>query len=845
MSLAELRAAQALDRATAGHRVFPAGCVVVGGAGSGKTTALSELVAGVDGPLTRVSGTLGSLRYSFAVPSGDARDSARWAISVQLLTSGSTLVVDDAHLLDDESAAILHALIVHDSIPAFLACSTETPERTAPASISALWKDGHLPRLDLADLTIEDATSYVRHALGSVPTVTGVARLLRWAGGTPAAFIEGVELTIARGCWLGIGEIAVFQWVPALTPALRDRSCAEFEALPEPVRRVVSALSVATVACESYCDGAIPIQALQSVCSVEDLLAAEQTGILDADQHRVRLRKPYLASYAASVTPSLASAEWAAKLADGCLETIRRAGPSSSPDKTDPILILAGELTLQTLEPDVEVLAAAADAALRRGEHHAVIRLGKACPTPPQSVGWAALHEADLTTVRELLTSPSGACQPLAAVAGCAEVWATRGPGELCSLTDTPISAVTAALSSDRVVGMWVGILYANAFAVAGNIEAVRAILAVVNPDGASPGPTGKDAVLDLYTRGTLVVALRQCGNVARACEHADRLLEGTRTAAPRVRAMAALVAAATYVESGQFAQARACLHEGAEIFVDSVGHNLFTGLLARIAAMESGIVEIEVAEPISAPPGPTLPDELVPDETMPDEAALASFTSIAVISQAWVLVAGDRVDDAVELLQDSAHDAVACGAPAVAADYTELANRLCAPDQACVPTALRLLAQQHNPLSRFGLTVRYADAWQARDGGALRSVARDFETAGNLPAAADAAAQAAEAFDEARDGARAGAARAHVRSLISRIGSLRSPAQLRVEADDRLTGRERQIIELVGQGLSNKEIAYRLELSVRTIEGHVLRVCAKLGVRSRGEAADVWSPSA
>jgi DNA-binding NarL/FixJ family response regulator len=180
-----------------------------------------------------------------------------------------------------------------------------------------------------------------------------------------------------------------------------------------------------------------------------------------------------------------------------------------------------------------------------------------------------------------------------------------------------------------------------------------------------------------------------------------------------------------------------------------------------------------------------------------------------------------------------------------VAADYTELANRLCAPDQACVPTALRLLAQQHNPLSRFGLTVRYADAWQARDGGALRSVARDFETAGNLPAAADAAAQAAEAFDEARDGARAGAARAHVRSLISRIGSLRSPAQLRVEADDRLTGRERQIIELVGQGLSNKEIAYRLELSVRTIEGHVLRVCAKLGVRSRGEAADVWSPSA
>ena len=313
--------------------------------------------------------------------------------------------------------------------------------------------------------------------------------------------------------------------------------------------------------------------------------------------------------------------------------------------------------------------------------------------------------------------------------------------GELCSLTDTPISAVTAALSSDRVVGTWVGILYANAFAVAGNIEAVRAILAVVNPDRASPGPTGKDAVLDLYTRGTLVVALRQCGNVARACEHADRLLEGTRTAAPRVRAMAALVAAATYVESGQFAQARACLHEGAEIFVDSVGHNLFTGLLARIAAMESGIVEIEVA---GTDIGTTGPDAARRAGTGRDDAGRGRAGVVHLDRRHQPSVGAGRRRSGRRRGRTVAGLRPRCGrvrgAPAVAADYTELANRLCAPDQACVPTALRLLAQQHNPLSRFGLTVRYADAWQARDGGALQIRRQDFETAGNLPAAADAA---------------------------------------------------------------------------------------------------------
>ena len=87
-----------------------------------------------------------------------------------------------------------------------------------------------------------------------------------------------------------------------------------------------------------------------------------------------------------------------------------------------------------------------------------MIRLGKACPTPPQSVGWAALHEADLYDGTRTAHPPSGACQPLAPSPD-ARRWATCGPGELCSLTDTPISAVTAALSSDRVVGTWVGIL--------------------------------------------------------------------------------------------------------------------------------------------------------------------------------------------------------------------------------------------------------------------------------------------------------------------------------------------------------------------------------------------------
>lgn len=51
-----------------------------------------------------------------------------------------------------------------------------------------------------------------------------------------------------------------------------------------------------------------------------------------------------------------------------------------------------------------------------------------------------------------------------------------------------------------------------------------------------------------------------------------------------------------------------------------------------------------------------------------------------------------------------------------------------------------------------------------------------------------------------------------------------------------RLTWRERETVELVAEGLSNKAIAARLSVSVRTVEGHLNHVFTKLGVESRTE---------
>ena len=53
----------------------------------------------------------------------------------------------------------------------------------------------------------------------------------------------------------------------------------------------------------------------------------------------------------------------------------------------------------------------------------------------------------------------------------------------------------------------------------------------------------------------------------------------------------------------------------------------------------------------------------------------------------------------------------------------------------------------------------------------------------------------------------------------------------------EELTDREREVLELMAEGLSNKTIAYRLEISEHTVKFHVNAILRKLGAQSRTEA--------
>lgn len=77
-------------------------------------------------------------------------------------------------------------------------------------------------------------------------------------------------------------------------------------------------------------------------------------------------------------------------------------------------------------------------------------------------------------------------------------------------------------------------------------------------------------------------------------------------------------------------------------------------------------------------------------------------------------------------------------------------------------------------------------------------------------------------------------------RAAVAASGILRTvgrgTGELRERVLDKLTERERSIARLVAEGSSNRDIAAMLTLSIRTVEGHMYQVYAKLGVSNRSQ---------
>ncbi|HVM05436.1 MAG TPA: LuxR C-terminal-related transcriptional regulator [Acidimicrobiales bacterium] len=206
-------------------------------------------------------------------------------------------------------------------------------------------------------------------------------------------------------------------------------------------------------------------------------------------------------------------------------------------------------------------------------------------------------------------------------------------------------------------------------------------------------------------------------------------------------------------------------------------------------------------------------------------ERALAQDDMVAVAGPVLALLvdvelADGAVADARRAAQSLADLAVRQGGHYLRAAAALARGKVCVAEgtsdaRACLREALSSFAEARMPVHLAQARLELARALAA-------------ERPEVALAEASAALEAFERLQAARD---ADAAAAVVRSLGG-------PARTGPKRRQPLTRREEEVLDLLGHGLTNPEIGERLYISRKTVEHHVGRVLAKLGLRSRAEAA-------
>jgi DNA-binding CsgD family transcriptional regulator len=155
--------------------------------------------------------------------------------------------------------------------------------------------------------------------------------------------------------------------------------------------------------------------------------------------------------------------------------------------------------------------------------------------------------------------------------------------------------------------------------------------------------------------------------------------------------------------------------------------------------------------------------------------------------------------------------------------------------DPSVIPVVQSVAGTVEGRWAKAMLTL--ATRWEEADGDALMETAATLEESGFVNLAREAYARASTLLEQAGERRRSRQAVAMREKCDHELGErFREGRFIAAAPAVHLTRREQDIVELAVQGLTDREIAQRLMVSVRTVEGHLYRTYVKLGVRSRDE---------
>jgi ATP/maltotriose-dependent transcriptional regulator MalT len=287
--------------------------------------------------------------------------------------------------------------------------------------------------------------------------------------------------------------------------------------------------------------------------------------------------------------------------------------------------------------------------------------------------------------------------------------------------------------------------------------------------------------------------------------------------------ALWAMVLGRVLLGQGTLGRARSLLQEAAAMYIESDPVGLGTVCLAILSQACAQLGERAMAE-----------RALAQAHAM-HRPAFRIFDAELGLASAWTAVAAGNVPAAAREALSVAETAQAAGSDAyVALALHELA-RLGEPADGAhrLPS---LAGVVDGPL--IGVYAAHAEALVADDGRELDRVGDSFAAVGAQLLAAESFAEACAAHRRRARMASSNLSATKATVLVEQCGKPQTPALACLGGVTVLTRREREVASLAAGGLSNREIAEQLVVSVRTVEHHLAHAYAKLAVNQRSELA-------
>lgn len=699
-------------------------------------------------------------------------------------------------------------------------------------------EDGHLDRWEVQPLPVAESHTLLEAVLGGPVEARSAARLWEVTRGNALYLRQLVDgereaghLDRVAGAWRWSGD-------PALRPQLVELVDARIGRLPDGVRRVGELLAFGEP---------LPGDLLVGLVDPRDLEDAEARGLATVTAAGVRLAHPLYAEVLRARTTSLRAQRLRGELVralDGDPDLLRRAVLSLDADGP----------------PDGSLLLAAAQLARSHFDLTTAERLARAAGS-----GFApsVLHGSFLSGLGRIAEADAAFAQAQALavrddqrerVARNRVVhvqFAADRTGEVDDIIGGAVATITDPDRRDEVRGIGA---YCHAFQgrAAEAEAAARPILARADASDLAVVWSAYASSMVLNARGRhgegLDVARRGFAAAQRvglywstllgygsrivaALRHTGELHE-MELAARRYEAAVGTGPAALVVTgflTGQSALAQGRVRTAARLLRDAY---------ARIADQDRVVWPYALSTQLAVALALTGEVEEARAALAATAAAhgprFAHFETGLRLAEAAVAAAQGAITEAVAFAHAGAD--VARGREQPAFEIVALHAAVCFGDRTVAARLAELAPQVEGP--RAPAAAAHADALARDDGAALDAVAATWSELGALLLAADTAAQASLAHRRAGRTGSAMAALARAQQLAAACEGARTPALRAVEAPSPLTDREREVADLAAAGLSNRDIAERLVVSVRTVEGHVYRACTKLGVTDRAALA-------